>query len=203
MIVTVSREYGALSLPVSRLVAEQLGYRLIDEQLPVVAAWRLGTSADLVETVSERPRRFGERVLDQLGGGLPEAVQPPASDDFPVETRHAIEAAVREEAAAGDAVIVGRSAGAILAGRPDLLRVYVHAPLAWRAARVAQSLGIDEGAARAEIARIDEARRAYARVGYRTTPGDARNYDLVVDTSRFGVDGTAAIVVAAARAAST
>ena len=203
MIVTVSRQYGALSLSVSRRVAERLGYRLVDEQLPVVAAWRLGTSADVVETVSERPRRFGERVLDQLGGGVPEAVQPPDSDDFPVETRHAIEAAVREEAAAGDAVIVGRAAGAVLRGRPDLLRVYVHAPLAWRAARVAQSLAIDEAAARAEIARIDEARRTYARDGYRAGSGDIANYDLVIDTSRFGVDGAADIIVAAVRAAST
>ena len=203
MIVTISREYGALSLAVSRRVAERLGYRLVDEQLPVVAAWRLGTSAEVVETVSERPRRYGERVLDQLGGGVPEAAQPPDTDDFPVETRHAIEAAVREEAAAGDAVIVGRAAGAILAGRRDIVRVYLYAPLAWRAARVAQSLAIDEAAARAEIARIDEARRIYAREGYRITSGEAKNYDLVIDTSRFGVDGAADIVVAAVRAAST
>jgi cytidylate kinase len=203
LIVTVSRQYGALSLSVSRRVAERLGYRLVDEQLPVVAAWRLGTSADVVETVSERPRRFGERVLDQLGGGVPEAVQPPDTDDFPVETRHAIEAAVREEAATGDAVIVGRAAGAVLRGRHDLVRVYVHAPLAWRAARVAQSLAIDEAAARAEIARIDEARRTYARDGYRTGSGDFANYDLAIDTSRFGVDGAADIIVAAVRAAST
>jgi cytidylate kinase len=203
LIVTVSRQYGALSLSVSRRVAERLGYRLVDEQLPVVAAWRLGTSADVVETVSERPRRFGERVLDQLGGGVPEAVQPPDSDDFPVETRHAIEAAVREEAAAGDAVIVGRASGAVLRGRRDLVRVYVHAPLAWRVARVAQSLSIDEAAARVEIARIDEARRTYAREGYRVGSGDSDNYDLGIDTSRFGVDGAADIIVAAVRAAST
>jgi len=203
MIVTISREYGALSLAVSRLVAERLGYRLVDEQLPVVAAWRLGTSAEVVKAVSERPRRYGERVLDQLGGGVPEAAQPPDTDDFPVETRHAIEAAVREEAAGGDVVIVGRAAGSILAGRRDVVRVYLCAPLAWRAARVAQSLAIGEAAARAEIARIDEARRIYARDGYRVTSGAAKNYDLVIDTSRFGVDGAASIIVAAVRAASS
>jgi cytidylate kinase len=201
MIVAVSRNYGALSLSVSRRVAEQLGYRLIDEQLPVVAAWRLGTSAEVVETVSERPRRFGERVLDQLGGGVPEAVQPPEADDFPLEARHAIEAAVREEAAGGDAVIVGRAAGAILRDRSDLVRVFLHAPLAWRAARVAQSLSISEAGARAEIARIDHARRTYARDGYRIDALDSANYDLMLDTSRFGVDGAAAIIVAAVRAA--
>jgi cytidylate kinase len=201
VIVTVSRAYGASALAVSRAVAEQLGYRLVDEQLPVLASWRLGTSPDVVQTVSERPRGFRQRVLEQLGGGVPEASQPPAADDFPADTRRAIEEAVREEAAAGDAVIVGRMGGTILGARPDVLRVFVKAPLDWRAAHVAESLAIDEAAARAEIARIDEARRAYAREGYRVTWGDPRNYDLVVDTSRFGVDGTAGVIVAAVRAA--
>src|ERR1700736_6801011 len=139
MIVTISREYGASALAVSRLVAEKLGYRLVDEQLPTVAAWRLGTSADVVETVSERPRGFGERVLQGLSGGVPEAAQPPGEDDFPSETRRAIEDAVREEAAGGNVVIVGRMAGAILRERSDLVRVFLHAPLAWRVDHVAES----------------------------------------------------------------
>ncbi|HEX3466298.1 MAG TPA: cytidylate kinase-like family protein [Candidatus Elarobacter sp.] len=201
MIVTISRAYGASALAVARALAERLGYRLVDEQLPVVAATLLGTSAEVVETVAERPRGFGERVLEQLGGGVPETAQPPANDPVPAETREAIEAAVREEAEAGDAVIVGRVAGTILAGRPDLLRVFVSAPLAWRVAHVVESLGVSEAAARAEIARIDEARRTYAREGYRVSWGDPRNYDLVIDTSRFGVDGTASVIASAVRAA--
>ncbi|HEX3550420.1 MAG TPA: cytidylate kinase-like family protein [Candidatus Elarobacter sp.] len=201
MIVTVSRAYGAAALAVSRAAAERLGYRLVDEELPVVAAAWLGTSADVVQTVSERPRGFGERVLEQLGGGVPEASQPPAADPFPAQARQAIEAAVREEATAGDAVILGRMASAILGRRDDVLRVFVHAPLAWRIAHVVTSLGVSEAAARAEIARIDEARRTYAREGYRVTWGDPRSYDLVIDSSRFGVDGGAAVIVAAVRAA--
>ncbi len=201
MIVTISRMYGASALAVSRLVAEKLGYRLVDEQLPVVAAWRLGTSADVVQTLSERPRGFGERVMQGLSGGVPEAAQPPAEDDVPAETRRAIEEAVREEAEAGDAVIVGRMASMILRDRPGVLRVFLHAPLAWRVERVAESLGVDVAAARAEIARIDEARRTYAREGYRVTWGDPRNYDLVLDTSRFGAEGSAQIVVTAVHAA--
>ncbi|GAC1659492.1 MAG: hypothetical protein NVS4B13_04420 [Candidatus Elarobacter sp.] len=201
MIVTVSRAYGASALAICRRVAERLGYRLVDDQLPVVAAFHLGTSADVVQTVAERPRGFGERVLEQLGGGLPEAAQPPAEDDFPAETRRAIEQAVRDEAAAGDAVIIGRMGGAVLSGRTDLLRVFLHAPLASRVMHVAESLGIDQAEARAEIARIDEARRTYARTGYRATWGDPRNYDLIVDSSRFGVAGSADVIVAAVRAA--
>jgi cytidylate kinase len=201
MIVTISRAYGAGALEVARALAQRLGYRLVDEQLPVVAASRLGTSADVVQTVSERPRGFGERVLEQLGGGVPEAAQPPSEDPFPAEMRQAIEEAVREEAEGGDVVIVGRMASVILAGRQDLLRVFIHAPLAWRIAHVVDSLRVSEAEARAEIARIDEARRTYAREGYRVTWGDPRNYDLVVDSSRFGVDGSAAVIEAGVHAA--
>ena len=200
MIVTISRAYGAGALAIARAAAERLGYRLVDEQLPTVAASRLGTSAEIVQTMSERPRGFGERVLEQLGGGLPEAAQPPASDPEPAEMRRAIEAAVREEAEAGDAVIVGRMGSVVLAGRRDLLRVFVQAPLAWRVAHVVESLGVSEAAARAEIARIDEARRTYAREGYQVSWGDPRSYDLVLDSSRFGVDGGAEVIVAAVRA---
>jgi len=201
VIVTISRVYGADGQAVSRALAGLLGYRLVDEELPVVAASRLGTSAEIVETLAERPRGFGERVLEQLGGGVPEAVQPPADDPQPRELRRAIEDAVREEATAGDAVIVGRMASAILAGRRDVLRVFISAPLDWRVRHVVESLRVDEAAARAEIARIDEARRTYAREGYRVTWGDPRNYDLVLDSSRFGVAGSAAVIAAAVRAA--
>ena len=201
MIVTISRAYGAAASAVSRRVADALRYRLVDDELPVVAAAWLGTSADVVQTLSERPVGFGERVLQQLGGGVPEAAQPPAVDPVSAQTRAAIEGAVREEATAGDAVIVGRMASAVLGRRPDVLRVFVHAPLDWRVAHVVESLGVNEQAARAEIARIDEARRAYAREGYQVAWGDPRAYDLVVDTSRFAIDGAAAVIVAAARAA--
>ncbi|GAC1571235.1 MAG: cytidylate kinase-like family protein [Candidatus Elarobacter sp.] len=203
MIVTVSRAYGSSALAVSRAAADRLAYRLVDKELPTVVALRLGMSPDVVETAQDRPRSFGVRVLEQLGGGVPEVAQPAAStdDDLVPETRRFTEEAIREAAEAGNVVIVGRMAGAILGARPDVLRVFVSAPMAWRAAHVAISLGVGEAAAREEILRIDEARRTYAKEQYRVAWGDPRNYHLVLDTSRFGVDGCASIIVAAVHAA--
>ena len=203
MIVTISRAYGAAGQAVSRAAAERLGYRLLDEELDVVVATRLGTSPDVVGSVGDRPRGFGERVMEQLGGGLPELAQPAASrdDDLIAERKRGIELAVREAAESGDVVIVGRMGGAILAARSDVLRVYVSAPLAWRIAHVAESLAVSEAKAKAEIARIDEARREYAREHYRVSWGDPRNYHLVIDTARFGAEGAGDVIAAAVRAA--
>ena len=202
MTVTISRAYGAAAIAVARRAADRLGYRVVDEELEVVVATRLGTSLDVTESVVA-PRGFGERVLEQLGGAVPELAQPAASrdEDLVVDRRRAIEVAVREAADRGNCIIIGRVAGAILAGRPDVVRVFVHAPLAWRVARVIESLQCGEDEARSEIARIDEARRTYAREQYRVTWGDPKTYDLVVDTARFGVDGTGDVIAAAVRAA--
>ena len=203
MIVTVSRAYGAAAQAVSRRAAERLGYRLLDEELDVVVATRLGMSPDVVESVGDRPRGFGERVMEQLGGGLPELAQPAASraDDLIAERKRGIELAVREAAEVGSVVIIGRMGGTILSARADVVRVFIGAPLTWRIAHVAESLGGGEAEAKAEIGRIDEARREYAREHYRVTWGDPRNYHLVVDTARFGVDGAGDVIAAAVRAA--
>jgi cytidylate kinase len=203
VIVTVSRYYGAGALAIARRAAERLGYRLVHDELPVVVAARLGTSTEIVERAEGRAPSFGDRVLAQLGGGVPELAQPasPTGVEVGVELRSAIEDAVREAAGGGNAIVLGRMAGTVLAGRADLLRVFLHAPLPWRIAHVAASLGVGEAQARAEIVRIDEARRTYAREGYRVSWDDPRNYDLVIDTSRFGVEGTSELIVTAVDAA--
>ncbi|HEY4440575.1 MAG TPA: cytidylate kinase-like family protein [Candidatus Elarobacter sp.] len=204
MIVAISRAYGAGAHDVAAAAAESLGYRLVDRELPVVVARRLGTSEDAVESVEERGPSFGQRVLMQLGGGVPETAQPgvETEDDFSAETRRAIELAVREIAEHGDAIINGRMAGAILGRRADVLRVFLHAPLPWRVSHVAESLGVTESAARAEIVRIDETRKAYVKEHYRIGWGDPSNYELVIDTAWFGIPGSAALLAAAVRAAS-
>jgi cytidylate kinase len=111
-----------------------------------------------------------------------------------------MERLIVEAADRGNAVIVGRGANGILAGRPGLVRVFLRAPLDWRVAHVAESLAVDEPAARAEVARVDGGRRAFARERHGIEWGHPRAYDLVVDTSAFGAAGTVAIVAAAVEA---
>ncbi len=198
VIVTVSRVYGALGHAVTRRLAQQLGYRLVDDDLPVVVAARLGTSPDVVENVEHRPAGFGERFLRSLGTAVPEAFQPLSHDDDLTDAAlREVERLIREAADAGNAVIVGRAANVVLAGRPDVLRVFLTAPVAWRIAHIAQARAVDEPAARAEISRVDAARRAFARDRYDAAWGDPRHYDLVLDVSTFGIEGAVQVIAAA------
>ncbi len=199
VIVTISREYGALGRSVARGLADRLGYRLVDDDLPVVVAARLGTSPALVESVENRSSGFGERFLRSLGAGAPEAFDATVTDDDDLSAAalREMERLIREAADRDDAVIVGRGANVVLAGRPGLVRVFLRAPLDWRVRRVAESLAVDEATARAEIARVDGGRRAFAREHHDIEWGHPRAYDLVIDTSLFGAAGTVAILGAA------
>ena len=199
MIVTISREYGAGALDVASELAALTGYRLVGEELPRIAATLLGASEEEVAALEGRSPSLAERIIAHLGTASPEtlATIAPQADEFEKEVRVAIEAAVRQVAASGDAIIVGRIANMILRDRADLLRVFLHAPVAFRAARVEVSLGVGRAEALGEIARIDAARRRWAKIHYGMEWGAARYYDVTIDVGRFGVSGAAAIIAKA------
>jgi CMP/dCMP kinase len=143
MIITISREYGAAGRAVVHGLAERLGYRLLDEDLPVVVAARLGTSPEMVEGIEYQHGGFGQRLLRSLSTAMPEAFQPaPEVEDLNEVTQREIDRLINEAADADNVIVVGRLGNIVLRDRPNVLRVFLIAPLAWRIAHIAESLGI-------------------------------------------------------------
>jgi cytidylate kinase len=201
VIVTISREYGAAGRAVTHALAELLGYRILDEELAVVVAARLGTSPDVVEGTEVRATGFGQRLLRSLAAAIPEAMEPPgAGDDLAQTVQREVERLMHAAADGDDVIVVGRLGNVVLGERPNVLRVFLMAPLHWRVTHIAESLGCTPDAARAEIARVDNGRRDSARERYDAAWGDPHEYDLVVDVARFGIPGAAAVIAAALRA---
>lgn len=205
MIVTISREYGAGGLAVANGVAHALEYELLTDDLPKSVAARLGTSPQEVTERASGEQSLPERLLAGLGEGTVEVVSPTAPrlpDEFDEAIRREIEHTIRERAARGDVVILGRNAGAVLGPRPDLVRVFLTAEREWRIVRLVASFGGTPASAAADIDRVDAARRKFARERYKIAWGDPRSYDLAVDVSRFGVEGAIDVILTAVRSAS-
>jgi len=204
VIVTISRAYGAAGLAVADGTAAALGYDLLTDDLPIAVAARLGTSVGEVAARASALQSLPERILGGLGAGTPESVSPAATrlpGDFDETMRREIEHTIRERAAAGNLVILGRNAGTVLAGRSDLVRLFLTAARAWRIARLCEAFGTTAAQAEVDIDRVDAARRTFAKERYKTAWGDARFYDLIIDVSRFGIAGSIDLVATAARAA--
>ncbi len=199
VIVTISREYGAAGLAVADGVAEALGYDLLTD-VPRSVAARLGTSTDDLARATGAAS-FSERVLGGLEAGTPEVLSAATIPDaFDETVRREIERTIRERASRGDIVILGRNAGSVLGRGPDVVRVFLSGERAWRVARLVESFGGTAAEAAADVERVDATRRKFAKERYKTVWGDARHYDLLLDASRFGVDATAALIVAAVHA---
>jgi cytidylate kinase len=184
VIITISREYGAAGRAVTHALAELLGYRVLDEELPEV-----------------RATGFAQRLLRSLSAAIPEALAPHADvDELALSVQREIERHMREAAEGDDVIVVGRLGNFVLRERPNVLRVFLIAALPWRIAHIAESLGCTPAVARAEIARVDNGRRNSARERYDFAWGDPHEYDLVVDVGRLGVAGAVAVIDAARRA---
>ncbi len=202
MIVTISNQYGAGAVAIGHRVATLLGYALVDRELPIVVAKRMRTTPEEVEAVEDVGRSLGERLLSSLEMSTPEVNATHFAESFDEEYLREVQEAVREYAARGDTVVVGRAAALILGRRPDVLRVFMHAPRDWRIENVARDLALERATAQAEVDRIDRARKAHLRDWYDAEFGNPKHYDLSIDTAAFGVEGSAALIVAAVAARS-
>lgn len=200
MVVTISNLYGCGAVAVAQRVAAELEYELIDGQLPVVVAKRMQISPVQAQAVDETGRSLGARLLSSLELATPEVAVSGFGETFDEEYVREVQEAVREFAARGNVVIVGRAAGAILGRRQDVVRVFMYAPRDWRIERIMAELGLEQKAAASEVDRIDRARRAHLRDWYNVEMGSSAIVDLAIDTSTFGTQGSAKLVIDAVHA---
>ena len=105
------------------------------------------------------------------------------------------ERVIREAAAEGRAVLVGRGAQAVLAQR-DALHVYIVASKPWRLRLAIERLGVDPARADKTVDEIDQQRDHYVKTYYGRARQDVANYDMVFNAERLGFEGAAEHIVA-------
>jgi cytidylate kinase len=200
VIVTISNKYGSGAVAIAQRAAAELAYAVVDRQLPVVVAKRMHISRSVAAEAEESGRSLGSRLLSSLELATPEVVTQNFGETFDESLLREVQRAVRDYASRGNCMIIGRAASVILGRRPDVLRVYMFAPREWRIERVAEQLGVDMKIAAAEVDRIDRARRAHLRDWYNVDMGSSAIVDLAIDTSTFGEEGAAKLIVTAVNA---
>jgi len=204
-VITISRQFGSGGSDIAKLVADRLEWTLIDNELVDRVAVRAGMSTEDVQLQEERVPSLIERLARALTVSAPEMFAAAADPQttLPPEDRlvRLTEAVIAEAVQGGNVVMVGRGAQAVLAERRTALHVYIVAPRHDRIAAAATRLGVTTEEAEARLDEVDDGRRRYVKLHYDRRWDDAANYDLVLNSGRYGRDGCAALVVAAARAA--
>jgi cytidylate kinase len=200
-ILTLSRLYGSGGSEVAALVAKSLGWSLLDNAVVDAVAARIGLSVAEVRDREERVPSLVERLTAAMAMGSQEWASPMAAAKRPTDeqlievTRHIIEEAI----ARGPVVVVGRGAQAMLAERDDALHVFCYAPRKALIARTMQREGVSAEEATRLVDSTNKERDQWVRLHWERDRSAHQNYDLSVNTERLGIEGSAQLIVEAAR----
>ena len=199
-IITISRQTGSGGRIIGRRIAKQLSIPFFDKELLERAAKESGLCKEIFEEHDEKPTNsfLYSLVMDGFSYGY----SSPIGGDMPMDHKLFIAQfnAIKEIAAEGPCVIVGRCADYALAGNPYLLTVFIHGDTDDRVKRLMEQYQIKENKARELILKTDKKRSSYYNYYTDKRWGSAFSYDLCLNSSSFGLEGCSNAILHAAEA---
>lgn len=190
-IITIGRQYGSGGRSIGIQLAEQLGIPFYDQNILKHAAEESGLCEKILQNYDEKPRSFLYSIaMDPFGyalGGIP-------SNTLDQRVYMATFDTINTIADRGSCVIIGRCADYVLRERSNVLRVFLYAPLETRIQTVMHRDELGESAAKQKIQRMDRSRAAYYEFYSTQKWGAPTSYDLCLDTSLLGEEGTVALI---------
>jgi cytidylate kinase len=201
-IITISRSYCSGGSMVAALIADALGWSLLDNAVIDEVAARTGLSTSEVAAREERRPSLAERVATAMAMSTQEMMSPIAAAQFPPTEQRLLDVtrAVIEEAATRDSVvIVGRGAQMMLGSRGDVFGAFCYAPLEALTRRCMQRDNLDHDRAEKRVLQVNQEREAWVKSNWGRDWRGIENYHLCVNTDALGIQGATDAVMRAAQ----
>ena len=194
VVITIGRQYGSGGAETGKKLAEALGINFYDKNILRMNSDESGIKESYFHLADEKA---GNRLLYKIISSLtPEKGAPSfGSDLISADNLFRFQSEViRKLAAEESCVIIGRCADYVLNGLEGLVRVHLYADYEVREARIRGKDLYDEKEIHKNIKRIDRERRDYYRYYTGRDWDDLDNYDLIINTSKIGVDGAVEVI---------
>lgn len=196
-VITIGRSFGAGGRELGKRLAARLVYEYYDKELLNEAATRAGIDSAIFEKNDERAPGFLSGLLPMSMGYNALAWYTGPNTCSGESVYRAQSEFIREIAAKGPCVIVGRTADYILRDFPGAVNVFLHAPEDECVKRImARKDCTREADARAILRKTNKLRSEFYNFYTDRTWGDAATYDITFDSSRLDVDAIADIIIA-------
>ncbi len=221
-VVTVEGPIGAGAPEVGVIVAKLLDADYVDRAILADAARTMGTTVQVLEIkhgripLRARIAQFLQTMLERsamssgagepyafynvdyvLGEDYTDLAQEPLTAAQRLNDEHFIEATgsvIRDLAAGGNVVIIGRGSTMFLKDFPGVLHVGLVAPLEVRIRNLQERehLSLEEAEEHAD--NMERARVAYFRKFFKVDPNDPTLYNIVLNMAHVGADTLAEII---------
>lgn len=196
VIVTICREFCSGGKEVGTKLAKKLGCECYDKKLISLSAKESGFTESLFEDVDEKP---SNSFLYSIAMSTPSTTglffQ---NNDFLTNDKlFSIQSEViRRIASTKSAVIVGRCSDYILRDEENLVKVYLRADKDFRIKRLLETnKDVDPKHAESLLHKTDKKRRNYYSYYTGREWDNTSNYDLLVNTSKIGIDNTVELIL--------
>ena len=199
-VITIARQFGAGGKTLGVILAQKLGYTLIDEEIVELLAHEANVSSEWVDAVERKTGSEGvfSRLLTRLGPYRKGYVQV-ATESSPgymdgnlyIALLHKVIPRIADQ---DNVVIIGRGAQYILADRPNTLHFLLIASLTHRIDFIMENYDLDEKQAQIVVEKHARRRlhlyRNFARLDYEKP----ELYHLVLNMNRLSLDEAVALV---------
>ena len=190
IIINIGRQFGGGGLGVASELGKKLGITVYDRELIAKAAQDSGFSAEFFEQSDEKRRIFSlSSIFTSLISSPSENYM---SDNGLFEMQCST---IRKIAGQGSAIIVGRCSDYVLRDMDCVLNVFLTSPLPVRVKRICERHNLCAEKAETLIMQKDKAREEYYNYYTFGNWGVASTYDLCIDSSRLGIEGTADFII--------
>ncbi len=185
LIISVGREFGSGGHVIAAKLAAHFGLQLLDSNILAEIAKEKQTDEKALKKYDESGRNF---FLSRTVNGFsnsPEEVIAQMQFDF-----------LKKKAASGDSfVVIGRCADWVLRENPNLVRIFVLGDMEAKIQRISELNNISPDKAKSFIKQQDKSRKYYHNTHSDNKWGDSRGYDITVNSSKLGIDGTTELLI--------
>lgn len=185
VIITISRQHGSGGREVGRRLSENLGIPFYDHELIEMSAESCAID-----------RSFFENADTKGAGGFWHELGVNVNHSLSLSDKAFLHQAsvIREIAKKGGCIIVGRCADYILKDYTNVLNVFVYADLDNRKERIEHIYKEADEKALSKIEKTDKKRASYYKYYTGQNFGEAKNYDICLNSSLLGIERCVEIV---------
>ena len=195
-VITIGREFGSGGRQIGMALAEKLGVKCYDKELLAIAAKESGLSEEVLNSLDERPTNsfLYSLVMDtySMGYSTSSYIDMPLNQKAFMAQYDTIKKLAEEESC----IIVGRCADYALKDRDDCFTVFIKASMEDKINRVSRIYNLSEDKAKDLIVKTNKKRSSYYNFYANRKWGDSRTYDLCIDSSVLGIEGTVELLSA-------
>lgn len=194
-IITIGRQFGSAGREIGEKVAEYFNIPCYDKELLTRAAKESGFCEEMIQNHDERPTNsfLYNLVMDTYSFGYN------ASSFVDMPISHKVFLAqfdtIKKMASEGPCVIVGRCADYALSDFKNSTHLFIYGNEDAKIKRIMEKYNLSEAKAKDMIIKKDKQRQSYYNYYSSKKWGRADSYDLCINSSILGVEGTVKLIV--------